>query len=162
VSNVGNEAQSIFGSNQNLQIGDKQFSANDSAAFWTRSADVELNPGTAFRPWCRSTCHRARPMAVCSRCTIHSSLVAQRVSLQQPGEQDLTPVRTSPRWFRRLRTLLTRPVLGHPQLWSPVCTCVRKRPRAEERRVNLPGDIEDYDRKSSRIARGEPSLPHLR
>jgi hypothetical protein len=43
-SNIGDQAQSFFASNQKLQIGDKKFSVNDSAAFWTQSMNVEINP----------------------------------------------------------------------------------------------------------------------
>jgi Domain of unknown function (DUF4352) len=49
VSNVGDQAQSFFASNQKLQIGDKQFSANDSAAMWTQSMNVEINPGNSIQ-----------------------------------------------------------------------------------------------------------------
>jgi hypothetical protein len=49
VSNVGDRAQSFFASNQKLEVGGKQFSANDSAALWTQSADVEINPGNSIQ-----------------------------------------------------------------------------------------------------------------
>jgi hypothetical protein len=45
VSNVGDRTQSFFASNQKLSIGGKDFSANDSAAMWTESANVDINPG---------------------------------------------------------------------------------------------------------------------
>lgn len=49
VSNVGDQAQSFFASNQKLQIGDKQFSANDTAAMWIGSMTVEINPGNSIQ-----------------------------------------------------------------------------------------------------------------
>ena len=49
VSNVGDKAQSFFASNQKLQIGDKQFSANDTAAMWIGSMTVKINPGNSIQ-----------------------------------------------------------------------------------------------------------------
>ena len=49
VSNVGDQAQSFFASNQKLQIGDKQFSANDTAAMWIGSMTIEINPGNSIQ-----------------------------------------------------------------------------------------------------------------
>lgn len=45
VSNVGDRTQSFSASNQKLQIGGNEFSANDSAAMWTQSMNVDINPG---------------------------------------------------------------------------------------------------------------------
>jgi hypothetical protein len=45
VSNVGDRTQSFSASNQKLSIGGNEFSANDSAAMWTQSANVDINPG---------------------------------------------------------------------------------------------------------------------
>jgi hypothetical protein len=49
VSNVGDQAQNFFASNQKLQIGDKQFSANDTAAMWIGSMTVNINPGHSIQ-----------------------------------------------------------------------------------------------------------------
>jgi hypothetical protein len=49
VTNVGDRAQNFFASNQKLQIGDKQFSANDTAAMWIGSMTVKINPGNSIR-----------------------------------------------------------------------------------------------------------------
>lgn len=49
VSNVGDRTQSFSDSNQKLSIGGKEFSANDSAAMWTQSANVEINPGNSIQ-----------------------------------------------------------------------------------------------------------------
>jgi hypothetical protein len=50
VSNIGDQSQSFFASNQKLQIGGNQFSANDTAAaMWTQSADVSINPGNSIQ-----------------------------------------------------------------------------------------------------------------
>jgi hypothetical protein len=49
VSNVGDQPQSFFASNQKLQIGDKQFDANDTAAMWIGSMTVEINPGNSIQ-----------------------------------------------------------------------------------------------------------------
>jgi hypothetical protein len=45
VSNIGDRTQSFSASNQKLQIGGNEFSANDSAAMWTQSMNVDINPG---------------------------------------------------------------------------------------------------------------------
>jgi Domain of unknown function (DUF4352) len=45
VSNIGDRTQSFSASNQKLQIGGNEFSANDSAALWTQSMNVDINPG---------------------------------------------------------------------------------------------------------------------
>lgn len=49
VSNVGDRTQSFSDSNQKLSIGGKEFSANDSAAMWTQSANVDINPGNSIQ-----------------------------------------------------------------------------------------------------------------
>jgi hypothetical protein len=48
VTNVGEQAQSFFASHQKLQIGDKQFSANDTAAMWIGSMTVKIKPGNTI------------------------------------------------------------------------------------------------------------------
>ncbi|MBO0882821.1 MAG: DUF4352 domain-containing protein [Mycobacterium sp.] len=45
VGNVGDRTQSFSASNQKLSIGGNEFSANDSAAMWAQSANVDINPG---------------------------------------------------------------------------------------------------------------------
>jgi hypothetical protein len=45
VSNIGDRTQSFFASNQKLSIGGNEYSANDSAAMWTQSMNVDINPG---------------------------------------------------------------------------------------------------------------------
>ena len=49
VSNVGDQPQSFFASNQKLQIGANQFSANGTAAMWIGSMTVEINPGNSIQ-----------------------------------------------------------------------------------------------------------------
>jgi hypothetical protein len=49
VSNVGDQAESFFASHQKLQIGDKQFSANDTAAMWIGSMTVKIKPGNSIQ-----------------------------------------------------------------------------------------------------------------
>jgi len=49
VSNVGDQSQTFFASNQKLQIGDKQFDVNDTAAMWIGSMTVEINPGNSIQ-----------------------------------------------------------------------------------------------------------------
>ncbi len=49
VRNVGDQAQSFFASHQKLQIGDKQFSANDTAAMWIGSMTVKIKPGNSVQ-----------------------------------------------------------------------------------------------------------------
>jgi Domain of unknown function (DUF4352) len=45
VVNVGTHAQTFFATNQKLKIGNNTFSPDGTAALWTKSADVEINPG---------------------------------------------------------------------------------------------------------------------
>jgi hypothetical protein len=49
VSNIGDRTQSFFASNQKLSIGGNEFSANDSAAMWTQSMNVAINPGNSIQ-----------------------------------------------------------------------------------------------------------------
>jgi hypothetical protein len=49
VANVGSHAQTFFASNQKLKIESKEFSPDGTAAFWTKSADVEINPGNSIQ-----------------------------------------------------------------------------------------------------------------
>jgi hypothetical protein len=49
VRNVGDQSQTFFASNQKLQIGDKQFDANGTAAMWIGSMTVEINPGNSIQ-----------------------------------------------------------------------------------------------------------------
>jgi Domain of unknown function (DUF4352) len=86
VSNVGDQAQSFFASNQKLQIGDKQFSANDSAAMWTQSANVEINPGNSIQA---VASFDVPPGTVNGGVlTVHDSIFSggAKISLQQAGQ----------------------------------------------------------------------------
>jgi Domain of unknown function (DUF4352)/Protein of unknown function (DUF2510) len=49
VSNVGDRTQTFMASNQKLQVGRDEFSANDMAAMWTQSANVDINPGNSIK-----------------------------------------------------------------------------------------------------------------
>jgi hypothetical protein len=49
VSKVEDRTQSFFASNQKLSIGGNEFSANDSAAMWAPSANVDINPGNSIQ-----------------------------------------------------------------------------------------------------------------
>lgn len=49
ISNIGDRTQSFFASNQKLSIGGNEFSANDSAAMWTQSMNVDINPGNSIQ-----------------------------------------------------------------------------------------------------------------
>jgi hypothetical protein len=40
---------SFIASNQKLPIGGNEFSANDSAAMWTQSMNVDINPGNSIQ-----------------------------------------------------------------------------------------------------------------
>ena len=86
VSNVGDQAQSFFASNQKLQIGDKQFSANSSAAMWTQSMDVEINPGNSIQ----AVASFDVPPGTSNEgvLTVHDSVFSfgAKISLQQPGQ----------------------------------------------------------------------------
>ena len=86
VSNVGDQAQSFFASNQKLKIGDKQFSANDSAAMWTQSSDVEINPGNSIQA---VASFDVPPGTVNGGVlTVHDSIFSggAKISLQQVGQ----------------------------------------------------------------------------
>lgn len=85
VSNVGDEAQSFFASNQKLQVGDKQFSANDTAAMWIGSMTREINPGNSFQA---VVSFDVAPGASNNGVlTVHDSTSSggAKISLQQPG-----------------------------------------------------------------------------
>jgi hypothetical protein len=60
-----------------FQIGDKQFSANDSAATWTQSMNVEINPGNSIQALVSFDVPPGTSNAGVPRCTTRSSLVAQ-------------------------------------------------------------------------------------
>jgi hypothetical protein len=49
VSNTSSEPQTFFASNQKLTIGGNDYSANDSAALWTNSVNVSINPGNSIQ-----------------------------------------------------------------------------------------------------------------
>lgn len=49
VSNVGDRPQTFMAANQKLQVGPDEFSANDMAAVWTASANVDINPGNSIQ-----------------------------------------------------------------------------------------------------------------
>lgn len=86
VSNVGDKAQSFFASNQKLQIGDKQFSANDTAAMWIGSMTVEINPGNSIQVVVSFDV----PPGTSNDgvLTVHDSIFSggAKISLQQPGQ----------------------------------------------------------------------------
>jgi Domain of unknown function (DUF4352) len=49
VSNIGDRTQSFNATNQKLLIGANEFSANGSAAMWTQSENVDINPGNSIQ-----------------------------------------------------------------------------------------------------------------
>jgi hypothetical protein len=92
VSNVGDQPQNFFASNQKLQIGDKQFSANDTAAMWIGSMTVKINPGKSIQ----AVVSFDVPPGTSNDgvLTVHESIFSggAKISLQRPGRQsDLTP-----------------------------------------------------------------------
>ncbi|MDT5143028.1 MAG: hypothetical protein QOI79_2382 [Mycobacterium sp.] len=86
VSNVGDQAQSFFASNQKLQIGDKQFSANDTAAMWIGSMTIEINPGNSIQALVSFDV--APGTSNDGVLTVHDSIFSggAKISLQQPGQ----------------------------------------------------------------------------
>ena len=86
VSNVGEQAQSFFASNQKLQIGDKQFSADNLWVMWTKSMDVEINPGNSIQ----AVASFDVPPGSSNDgvLTVHDSVFSfgAKISLQQPGQ----------------------------------------------------------------------------
>jgi hypothetical protein len=86
VSNVGDKAQNFFASNQKLQIGDKQFSANDTAAMWIGSMTVKINPGNSIQ----AVVSFDVPPGTSNDgvLTVHDSTFSggAKISLQQPGQ----------------------------------------------------------------------------
>jgi hypothetical protein len=87
VRNVGDQAQSFFASNQKLQIGDKQFSANDTAAMWIESMTVEINPGNTIQAVVSFDV--APGTSNDGVLTVHDSIFSggAKISLQQPGNK---------------------------------------------------------------------------
>ena len=87
VSNVGDQAQSFFASNQKLQIGDKQFSANDTAAMWIGSMTLEINPGNSIQAVVSFDV--APGTSNDGVLTVHDSTSSggAKISLQQPGNR---------------------------------------------------------------------------
>jgi hypothetical protein len=86
VSNVGDQAQSFFASNQKLQIGGKQFSANDSAAMWSGSMNVEINPGNSIQAVASFDVPKGTSDG--GVLTVHDSIFSggAKISLQQAGQ----------------------------------------------------------------------------
>ena len=87
VRNVGDQAQSFFASNQKLQIGDKQFSANDTAAMWIGSMTVKINPGNSIQAVVSFDV--APGTSNDGVLTVHDSTSSggAKISLQQPGNR---------------------------------------------------------------------------
>jgi len=87
VSNVGDQAQNFFASNQKLQIGDKQFSANDTAAMWIGSMTLEINPGNSIQAVVSFDV--APGTSNDGVLTVHDSTSSggAKISLQQPGNR---------------------------------------------------------------------------
>lgn len=87
VRNVGDQAQSFFASNQRLQIGDKQFSANDTAAMWIGSMTVKINPGNSIQAVVSFDV--APGTSNDGVLTVHDSIFSggANISLQQPGNK---------------------------------------------------------------------------
>jgi hypothetical protein len=87
VSNLGEQAQSFFASNQRLQIGNKQFSANDTAAMWIGSMTVEINPGNTVQAVVSFDV--APGTSNDGVLTVHDSIFSggAKISLQQPGNK---------------------------------------------------------------------------
>ena len=48
ITNVGDEAQTFFASNQKLMAAGREYEADDLAAMWTDSSNVEINPGNSI------------------------------------------------------------------------------------------------------------------
>jgi hypothetical protein len=84
VRNVGDQAQNFFASNQRLQIGDKQLSANDTAAMWIGSMTVEINPGNTIQAVVSFDV--APGTSNDGVLTVHDSIFSggAKISLQQP------------------------------------------------------------------------------
>ena len=85
VSNVGDQAQDFFASNQKLQIGDKQFSANGTAAMWIGSMTVKISPGNSIQAVVSFDVAPGTPTTGCSRCATRASPVAQRSVCSSPA-----------------------------------------------------------------------------
>ena len=87
VSNVGDQAQSFFASNQKLQIGGKQFSANGTAAMWIGSMTVKVNPGKSIQAVLSFDV--APGTSNDGVLTVHDSIFSggAKISLQQPGNR---------------------------------------------------------------------------
>jgi Domain of unknown function (DUF4352) len=87
VSNVGHQAQNFFASNQKLQIGDKQFSANDTAAMWIGSMTREVKPGNSVQAVVSFDV--APGTSNDGVLTVHDSTFSggAKISLQQPGNR---------------------------------------------------------------------------
>ena len=86
VSNVGDQAQSFFASHQKLQIGDKQFSADDTAAMWIGSMTVEIKPGNSVQAVLSFDV--APGTANNGALTVHDSISSggAKISLRQPRQ----------------------------------------------------------------------------
>ena len=87
VRNVGDQPQNFFASNQKLQIGDKQFSANDTAAMWIGSMTVKINPGKSIQAVVSFDV--APGTSNDGVLTVHESIFSggAKISLQQPRRQ---------------------------------------------------------------------------
>ena len=87
VSNVGDQAQNFFASNQKLQIGDKQFSANDTAAMWIGSMTVKIKPGNSIQAVVSFDV--APGTSNDGVLTVHDAIFSggAKISLQQPGNK---------------------------------------------------------------------------
>jgi hypothetical protein len=86
VSNVGDQPQNFFASNQKLQIGANQFSANDTAAMWIGSMTIEINPGKSIQAVVSFDV--APGTSNDGVLTVHDSIFSggAKISLQQPGQ----------------------------------------------------------------------------
>jgi hypothetical protein len=85
VSNVGDQSQSFFATNQKLQIGAQEFSADDAAAMWTQSANVSINPGNSIQAVVSFDLPPSTPQ--CGLLTVHDSLFSggAQISLESAG-----------------------------------------------------------------------------
>jgi hypothetical protein len=48
VTNIGNEAQTFFATNQKLTAAGREYEADGVVAMWTDSSNMEINPGNSI------------------------------------------------------------------------------------------------------------------
>lgn len=80
VTNIGNEPQTFFADNQKLFIGEREYSPDTMAAVWTKSTNVEINPGNTIQAVV-SFDVPANPPPVVSSVELHDSMFSGGVTV---------------------------------------------------------------------------------